>query len=62
MHHGGPYPATTDALHTSVGASSIRRWLRPVAYQDVPAELLPAELVDAAPDRIPRRVDGHLDI
>ena len=46
MHHGGPYPATTDALHTSVGASSIRRWLRPVAYQDVPEELLPPELVD----------------
>ena len=47
MHHGGPYPATTDALHTSVGASSIRRWLRPVAYQDVPEALLPAELIDA---------------
>jgi NADP-dependent aldehyde dehydrogenase len=64
MHHGGPYPATTDALHTSVGASSIRRWLRPVAYQDVPQELLPAELVDvpAAPQRVPRRVDGHLEL
>jgi NADP-dependent aldehyde dehydrogenase len=64
MHHGGPYPATTDALHTSVGASSIRRWLRPVAYQDVPQELLPAELVDvpAAAQRVPRRVDGHLEL
>jgi NADP-dependent aldehyde dehydrogenase len=63
MHHGGPYPATTDALHTSVGASSIRRWLRPVAYQSVPEELLPVELVDApaAGYRVPRRVDGHLD-
>ena len=63
MHHGGPYPATTDALHTSVGASSIRRWLRPVAYQDVPQQLLPAELVDApvAGQRLPRRVDGHLE-
>ena len=63
MHHGGPYPATTDALHTSVGASSIRRWLRPVAYQDVPQDLLPAELVDvpAEAHRVPRRVDGHLD-
>jgi NADP-dependent aldehyde dehydrogenase len=60
MHHGGPYPATTDALHTSVGASSIRRWLRPVAYQDVPQQLLPAELVDAPAQRVPRRVDGHL--
>ena len=63
MHHGGPYPATTDALHTSVGASSIRRWLRPVAYQDVPKELLPPELVDvpAAGHHVPRRVDGHLN-
>jgi NADP-dependent aldehyde dehydrogenase len=63
MHHGGPYPAATDALHTSVGASSIRRWLRPVAYQDLPEELLPPELVDV-PDadyRVPRRVDGHLN-
>ncbi len=63
MHHGGPYPATTDALHTSVGASAIRRWLRPVAYQDVPEELLPPELVDApaAGYHVPRRVDGHLN-
>jgi NADP-dependent aldehyde dehydrogenase len=63
MHHGGPYPATTDALHTSVGASSIRRWLRPVAYQDMPEHLLPAELVDVPADgqRVPRRVDGHLE-
>ena len=63
MHHGGPYPASTDALHTSVGASSIRRWLRPVAYQDVPEALLPAELIDdpVAGQRVPRRVDGHLE-
>jgi NADP-dependent aldehyde dehydrogenase len=44
MHHGGPYPATTNPLHTSVGATSIRRWLRPVTYQNYPMELLPAEL------------------
>ncbi len=59
MHHGGAYPATTDALHTSVGATSIRRWLRPVSYQDVPQALLPAELQDEA-GGIPRRVDGRL--
>jgi NADP-dependent aldehyde dehydrogenase len=61
-HHGGPYPATTDVLHTSVGASAIRRWLRPVAYQDVPAKLLPPELRDVPPAgiRLPRRIDGQL--
>jgi NADP-dependent aldehyde dehydrogenase len=41
QHHGGPWPATTDAHYTSVGATAIRRWLVPVTYQDFPAELLP---------------------
>lgn len=36
MVHGGPWPATTDARHTSVGTTSIRRFLRPVCYQDWP--------------------------
>jgi NADP-dependent aldehyde dehydrogenase len=58
MHHGGPWPATTSVLHTSVGATAIRRFLRPVAYQDVPDELLPAELRDENPLGLPRRVDG----
>src|SRR5690606_2687300 len=43
QQHGGPWPATTS-LHTSVGATAIRRFLRPVAYQDAPATLLPAPL------------------
>jgi NADP-dependent aldehyde dehydrogenase len=42
--HGGPYPASTNFGATSVGTLSIRRWLRPVAYQNLPAELLPADL------------------
>ncbi|GAA1198016.1 aldehyde dehydrogenase (NADP(+)) [Prauserella alba] len=58
QHHGGPWPATTDPLHTSVGATAIRRFLRPVTYQDVPDELLPEELRDGNPLGIPRRVDG----
>jgi NADP-dependent aldehyde dehydrogenase len=41
QHHGGPWPATTNPLHTSVGATAIRRFLRPVALQSVPEELLP---------------------
>jgi NADP-dependent aldehyde dehydrogenase len=44
QHHGGPRPATTVPGSTSVGTAAIRRWLVPVAYQDFPAELLPAGL------------------
>lgn len=44
MQHGGPYPATTDSRSTSVGTAAIDRFLRPVAYQDVPEALLPADL------------------
>jgi NADP-dependent aldehyde dehydrogenase len=43
MTHGGPYPATTTPT-TSVGGTAIDRWLRPVTFQTVPPELLPAEL------------------
>ncbi|MCX8507720.1 MAG: aldehyde dehydrogenase (NADP(+)), partial [Rhodobacteraceae bacterium] len=41
MVHGGPYPASTNFGATSVGTLSIRRWLRPVCYQNLPTELLP---------------------
>jgi 2,5-dioxopentanoate dehydrogenase len=44
MMHGGPYPATTTVGTTSVGTLAIRRFLRPVAYQDFPDELLPGDL------------------
>jgi acyl-CoA reductase-like NAD-dependent aldehyde dehydrogenase len=58
MHHGGPYPATTSALHTSVGSTAMRRFLRPVAYQDAIAALLPPALRDDNPLGIPRQIDG----
>ncbi|HEY1618938.1 MAG TPA: aldehyde dehydrogenase family protein [Streptosporangiaceae bacterium] len=60
VHHGGPWPSTTSAAHTSVGATAIRRWLRPVCYQSIPDELLPEGLREANPWRLPRRVDGRL--
>lgn len=44
MVHGGPYPASTNFGATSVGTLSIRRWLRPVCYQDFPHSLLPEDL------------------
>ncbi len=63
MHHGGSYPATTDPLHTSVGATAIRRWLRPVAYQSLPTGLLPNELREPMPgETIARRIDGKLSL
>lgn len=60
MHHGGPYPATTSVLHTSVGSTAIRRFLRPVCYQQVPQHLLPQALRDGNPLAVPRRIDGEL--
>lgn len=58
MQHGGPYPATTAPLHTSVGTAAIARFMRPVTYQSVPAALLPLALRDDNPLGLPRRVDG----
>jgi NADP-dependent aldehyde dehydrogenase len=60
MHHGGPYPASSNPLHTSVGATAIRRFLRPVAFQNAPQAALPRALHDANPLGIWRRVDGEL--
>jgi acyl-CoA reductase-like NAD-dependent aldehyde dehydrogenase len=60
MQHGGPYPATSAPAHTSVGMTAIRRFLRPVAWQNAPAAVLPPELRDDNPLRIWRRVDGEL--
>jgi NADP-dependent aldehyde dehydrogenase len=60
MVHGGPYPATSDSRSTSVGSRAIERFLRPVAYQDVPAALLPNEIADANPGHLWRRIDGQL--
>ena len=58
--HGGPWPATSSQ-HTSVGATSIRRFLRPVTWQSAPSALLPEELADGY-TAIPRRIDGRLEI
>jgi len=60
MHHGGPYPATTDEKFTSVGSAAIYRFARPVCYQNFPDELLPPELQNANPRGIWRRIDGQL--
>lgn len=59
MQHGGPFPATTDSRFTSVGTAAIRRFVRPVAYQDFPDVLLPDALKRDNPLNIWRLVNGE---
>lgn len=59
MVHGGPYPATTDSRSTSVGTDAIKRFSRPVCYQNFPQSLLPDELKDDNPLGIWRMVNGN---
>ena len=58
MQHGGPFPATTDSRFTSVGADGITRFVRPIAYQNCPDELLPDALKNANPLNIWRTVNN----
>jgi NADP-dependent aldehyde dehydrogenase len=62
MQHGGPFPATTAAATTSVGAAAIERFLRPVCFQNTPQALLPEALRADNPLAIPRRVNGRLEL
>lgn len=57
MHHGGPFPATTDSRFTSVGADGIKRFARPMAYQNWSDSLLPDELKNSNPLGIWRTVN-----
>jgi NADP-dependent aldehyde dehydrogenase len=61
QQHGGPWPATTS-IHTSVGATAVRRFQRPVVFQDAPEAVLPAALQEGNPLGIARRVDGRLEV
>ena len=58
MQHGGPYPATTDSRFTAVGTDAIKRFVRPVSFQNFPDSLLPNELKDKNPLGIWRMLDG----
>ena len=60
MQHGGPYPATTDSRSTSVGTAAIKRFARPICYQNFPQEALPFELRDDNRRGIWRTIDNHL--
>ncbi|MDO9260830.1 MAG: aldehyde dehydrogenase (NADP(+)) [Flavobacteriaceae bacterium] len=58
MHHGGPYPSSTDSRFTAVGIHSIKRWVRPFTYQNWPNELLPKALQNENPLQINRLVNN----
>ncbi|MGZ3847204.1 MAG: aldehyde dehydrogenase family protein, partial [Flavisolibacter sp.] len=60
MHHGGPFPATTDSRFTSVGADGIKRFARPVCFQNWSNALLPQELKDENPLKLWRTVNNEL--
>lgn len=59
MVHGGPFPATSAPATTSVGTLAMKRYLRPVCYQDIADALLPPALKAANPLGLPRRVNGE---
>lgn len=62
MHHGGPFPATTDSRFTAVGADGISRFARPVSYQNWPEEFLPDELKTDNIFRIWRTVNNNMQL
>jgi len=58
MVHGGPFPATTDSRFTAVGINAVKRWVRPVCFQNCPSFLLPEELKDFNERNILRLVNS----
>ncbi|SFW65565.1 NADP-dependent aldehyde dehydrogenase [Sinomicrobium oceani] len=60
MTHGGPFPATSDSKFTSVGLTAVKRWVRPVSYQDWPDALLPDALKNSNPLQIVRTINGEV--
>ena len=60
MVHGVPYPATTDSRFTAVGVNAVKRWLRPISFQNWSNHLLPEALKNVNPKGIWRSIDGQL--
>ena len=58
MQHGGPYPASTDSRFGAVGVESVKRWVRPMSYQNWPNKLLPKALKNENPLGIQRLVNN----
>ncbi|MFS4428100.1 aldehyde dehydrogenase (NADP(+)) [Chryseobacterium sp. S90] len=61
MQHGGPFPSTTDSRFTSVGPDAVKRFIRPISFQNWPDEFLPEELRNENPLQISRIVDGEVN-
>lgn len=61
MQHGGPFPSTTDSRFTSVGPDAVKRFVRPISFQNWPDEFLPDELKNDNPLQISRMVDGIMN-
>ncbi len=60
MHHGGPFPASSNGRYTSVGSGAIKRFARPVAWQNCPESLLPDALKSDNPLGIWRMINGEM--
>lgn len=60
QNHGGPFPATTDSRFTAVGTDAIKRFARPLSFQNFPDSLLPDELKNNNPLGIWREVNGEM--
>lgn len=60
MHHGGPFPASSNGMYTSVGTDAIHRFARPVCYQNAPDAILPDSLKRSNPLGIWRKINGEL--
>lgn len=60
MTHGGPFPATSDSRFTSVGTDAIKRFVRPISFQDAPTSILPDELRNSNPLKIWRKINGEI--
>lgn len=59
MVHGGPFPATTDSRFTSVGTSAIKRFLRPICFQNFPENMLKEELRQSTTPAHWKKIDGE---
>jgi NADP-dependent aldehyde dehydrogenase len=60
LNHGGPFPSTNDSRFTAVGTHAIKRWVRPVCYQNLPESLLPEELKNENRLNIWRTINNQL--